>query len=158
MEYCVRKGSVYAAGSRGGKLIDRRTDISVVSAKLEKEGIPWENLIGYTSDGANVMRGKKYSVLTRLLEKKSDLFSLHCICHQLYLCASAACKVFPDSIEDFFRQTACLFDHSPKRWVSSRQVQASLGVPLHKLIKPASTRWLSLHQCFVRTLEQWDAI
>ena len=129
---------------------------SVVSDKLEEECIPWENLIGYTSGGANVMQ--KNSVLTRLVEKKPDLFSLHCTCHQLHLCASAACRVLPGSIEDFLRQTAYFFDHSPKRCAALRQVQATLGVPQHKLIKPAGTSWLSLHQCVERTLEQWDAL
>ena len=127
---------------------------SVVSDKLEEECIPWENLIGYTPDGANVMRGRKNSLLTRLVEKKADLFSLHCTCHQLHLCASATCRVLPGSIEDFLRQTAYFFDHSPKQCAALRQVQATLGVPQHKLIKPAGTRWLSLHQCVERTLEQ----
>ena len=131
---------------------------SVVSDKLEEECIPWKNLIGYTSDGANVMRGRKNSVLTRLVEKKPDLFSLHCTCHQLHLRASAACRVSPGSIEDFLRQTAYFFDHSLKRCAALRQVQATLGVPQYKLIKPTGTRWLSLHQCVERTLEQWDAL
>ena len=29
---------------------------------------------------------------------------------------------------------------------------------MHKLVKPASTRWLSVLDSVVRTLKQWDAL
>ena len=70
---------------------------------LKGDKIPWENMIAFGSDGANVMRGSKNSVLTRLEKVQPHLYSIHCTCHQLHLCAQAACQCIPPQIENFVR-------------------------------------------------------
>ena len=45
---------------------DAATIFKSVEEIFDQNGIPWENLIGFGSDGAPVMRGKKNSVLQRL--------------------------------------------------------------------------------------------
>ena len=57
-------------------------------------------MIGYASDTASVMVGKHNSVLSRLLEKQPKLFSLVCLCHLNALCAAAALKKLPVSLDD----------------------------------------------------------
>ena len=62
---------------------------------VESDGIPWtKTLVGFGSDGTNVMRGKHNSVLSRLLSVLPQLYSLHCTCHVANLCAEAACEAF----------------------------------------------------------------
>ena len=125
---------------------------------LKGDKIPWENMIAFGSYGANVMRGSKNSVLTRLEKVQPHLYSIHCTCHQLHLCAQAACQCIPPQIEDFVRSVAYFFEKSAKRLASFKEFQAAANVPLHILIKPSSTRWLSLQESISRVLEQWDAL
>ena len=56
--------------------------------KLECHKIPWSNVIGYTSDSASVMVGKINSVLSRIKEKQTKIFSLGCNSHLAALCAT----------------------------------------------------------------------
>ena len=78
--------------------------ISTEARKLEEDPIPPLNLIGYTSDGTN-LSDRKNPVLTIINNtgkiNQSCSLSLHCTCHQLHLCSSAACKVYPGNTEEF---------------------------------------------------------
>ena len=44
-----------------------------------EDGVPFENLLGFVSDGANAMLGRHNSVKTRLMDKQPNLFVIHCI-------------------------------------------------------------------------------
>ena len=50
------------------------------------------------------------------------------------------------------------FSHSAKRLAEFKHFQHFTSTEPHKILKPAQTRWLSLHQCVVRVLEQWSAL
>ena len=50
------------------------------------------------------------------------------------------------------------FCHSAKRQEEFRAVQSFIGVEPHKLLHACQTRWLSLHSCVSRLVEQWDAL
>eukprot|EP00117_Sycon_ciliatum_P018748 scpid21301/ scgid2217/ len=50
------------------------------------------------------------------------------------------------------------FDRSTKLTAELRKVQQEYDVKQHKLVKPAPTRWLSLHASVMRMLEQWEAL
>ena len=72
---------------------------------LEKElaakAIPWSNLVGYASDTASVMVGVHNSVLSRVRSKQPKVFSFSgCVCHLAALCAAAALKKLPVSIDE----------------------------------------------------------
>lgn len=71
-------------------------------------------MIGFGSDGASVMRGKKNSVLTRLREKVPNIFDIHCIAHAAHLAASKAAKHIPKEIGFFIDKISVWFAHSPK--------------------------------------------
>jgi hypothetical protein len=58
---------------------------------------------------------------------------LKCICHSAAIIASKACSVLPSELEELMRGL-------------TYQVALSVG------------RWLSGHQCVVRTLTNWDAL
>ena len=44
------------------------------------------------------------------------------------------------------------------RLTKFEKIQKALNVAPHKLLRPAQTRWLSLHMCVHRILEQWEAL
>ena len=93
-----------------------QTLFDVLAHELESHNVPWTNIIGFASDTASVMVGKRNSVLSRLLEKQPKLFSLGCLCHLAALCASAAMKKLPVSIDNMLIDIFYHFKHSAKRW------------------------------------------
>ena len=85
-----------------------------LSHELASRGIPWSNVIGFASDSASVMVGRRNSVLSRVCEQQPDVLSLGCLYHLTALCATAGLKTLPLSIDnpvDCYR-----FKHSSKRW------------------------------------------
>ena len=91
------------------RLIER-ADAATLFAGIEfsfrEDGVSFDNLIGFASDGANAMLGRHNFVKSRLLEKQPNLFVIHCICHVAALCASHACKAaIPDEVEQLLRDT-----------------------------------------------------
>ena len=125
---------------------------------LERDGIPISNIIGFAADTTNVMFGEHNSVASRFKERTPEIFLMHCICHSAHLCASHACEKLPRTAEELLRDIYNYFCHSSKRQVEFRAVQCFVGVEPHKLLRPCQTRWLSLHACVSRVIEQWDAL
>lgn len=62
---------------------------NALDQELHSRNIPWSNVIGYASNTASVMVGAHNSVLSRVREKQSNVFSLGCLCHLAALCAAA---------------------------------------------------------------------
>ena len=79
-----------------------------IEKEFELHGIPWNNLTGYASDSASVMVGKYNSVLSRLHNKQSKLFSLGCV--------AAGLKKLPVSLDELLLHIFYHFKHSSKRW------------------------------------------
>ena len=48
--------------------------------------------MGFASDSASVMVGPRNSVLSRVREKQSNVFSMACVCHLAALSANAGLK------------------------------------------------------------------
>ena len=57
---------------------------------LGKSSISLSHLVGFASDGANVMTGCCIGVAARLARRQPLLISTHCVAHQLALAASHA--------------------------------------------------------------------
>lgn len=89
-----------------------------------ENNIPFkENLIGFASDGANVMMGRNNSVVTLLQNEIENIFIFKCICHSFHLCASYACSKLPRFIEDLIRDIYNYFSSSPKRIAEFKEFQ-----------------------------------
>lgn len=126
---------------------------------FERDGIPLQNIIGFASDTTNVMFGEHNSVVSRLKEKIPEIFTMRCICHSAHLCASYACEKLPRTAEELIRDVYNYFSHSAKRQGAFQSFQAFAEVEEpHKLLRPCQTRWLSLHSCVSRLIEQWDTL
>ena len=132
---------------------------NAVEYELESHDIAWNNVIGYASDTASVMVGRRNSVLSRIKEKQPSIFSLGCVCHLAALCAVAALKKMPISVDDLLIDIAYHFKYSAKRWTEYQQIQGEFSEiqPL-KILKHCTTRWLSLERCIKRVIDQWPAL
>ena len=102
------------------------------------------NLVGFGSDGANVMLGKKNSVLTQLKAKQPYLIAFHCNYHIAALISNHACSVLPDYLDHITTQIWYYFQKSPKCQRIFQEFQAFVDC---KLLKVAQTRRLSLEAC-----------
>ncbi|XP_064111176.1 uncharacterized protein LOC135218659 [Macrobrachium nipponense] len=120
--------------------------------------IPAKNIIGFGSDGCNVMMGAHNSVASRFREQCPGIFVMKCVCHSAHLCASEACKALPRRCEDLAREIFNHFKCSSKRQSELVQFQEFLNLKPHKILHPSQTRWLSLVAVVVRLLEQWEAL
>ena len=92
-----------------------QTLFDALATVLSERGIPWSNVIGFCSDSASVMVGRRNSVLSRVLNEQPDVFSLGCICYLAALCAAAGLKALPVSIDNLLIDIFYHFKHSSKR-------------------------------------------
>ena len=91
--------------------------------------------------------------------KQPKLFSLNCLCHLAALCAAAALKKLPVSVDEFLINIFYHFKHSSKRYSEFSAIREEFSdiVPLW-ILKHCTTRWLSLERCVKRLLDQWPAL
>ena len=127
-----------------------------ISHAIERDNIPFCNIIGFASDTTNVMFGQNNSVVSRLKAKVPEVFVIRYICHTAHLCASNA--KLPRTLEELIHDIYNYFSHSAKRQAAFKHFQHFYSVEPHRLLRPSQTRWLSLHACVSRVLEQWDAL
>lgn len=131
---------------------------SLLLESFSSLNIPDTNIIGFGSDGCNVMMGASNSVASRFKEQCPGIFILKCVCHSAHLCASEACKELPRNCEDFARNIFNFLKSSAKRQAEFLQFQSFLQIEPHKILHPSQTRWLSLNLVVERILEQWEAL
>jgi len=124
-----------------------------------KNDIPYEkNMVGFASDGANVMMGRHNSVVELFKKTIPSLFVLKCSCHSFALCVSYACKKIPEEVELLVRQLHNYFKFSSKKISEYKEFQEFCNLKPHKLLYPCQTRWLSLISVVNRVVEQWPAL
>ncbi|KAL0829789.1 hypothetical protein ABMA28_003272 [Loxostege sticticalis] len=121
-------------------------------------GIPLKNVVGFGSDGCNVMMGSANSVASRFKEDCPGIIIMKCICHSAHLCASAACQKLPNRCEQLARNIFSFIHNSSKRSAALKQFQEFLDLKPQKMLHPSQTRWLSLQQVVARVLSNWDAL
>ncbi|XP_047505901.1 uncharacterized protein LOC125050238 [Pieris napi] len=115
-------------------------------------------MIGFGSDGCNTMMGCRNSVSSRFRQLCPGIIVLKCLCHSLHLCASDACKELPHDAEKLTRLIYNYFKNSNKRQAELKEFQVFTDTNIHKILRPAQTRWLSLSSVVNRIMEQWDAL
>ena len=61
--------------------------VNCLQDSLEKDELTWEQVLGYASDGENLMQVQRNSVLTRMKSAAPELFLLKCYCPTFNLIA-----------------------------------------------------------------------
>lgn len=70
-----------------GEKADAQTLFEAIQSAFEEDQVPFANMIGFASDGANAMMGSRNSVRTRLKAKQPNLFLyLPCSCFMCFPC------------------------------------------------------------------------
>lgn len=132
---------------------------SVLLEFFNNNNIPFKkNMVGFASDGASVMFGVNRSVKTLLEIDSPGLFVIKCTCHSLALIASYACEKVPNKVEQLVRDVYTYLKYSFKRQSAFNEFQMFVEAKPHKLLQPCQTRWLSLHSCIKRVIEQYSAL
>lgn len=104
------------------------------------------------------MVGKNNSFMTRLQEQTDALIVLPCICHSSALVASNACSKLPRTPEDFIRSIVSHFSSSAKRTAELANMQDFFHTEHKKMLKLATTRWLSMQHAIKRILDNWQIL
>eukprot|EP00794_Sanderia_malayensis_P014780 gene14780-16316_t len=125
---------------------------------LKDDGISWDSVVGYASDGENLMQGANNSFLTRMQEKAPGLYVLKCYCHTFHLIASHASEKISKSSEQLLHDIYNYFKNSPNRKKSLQEFQHFLNYEPLNILKPCQTRWLSVSECVTRVLAQWKPL
>jgi len=125
---------------------------------LQEKEIPLNNIIGMASDNAAVMIGCNNSFMSRLKLEVPGLVILNCICHSSALVASKACEQLPQSCENLIRNVSTYISGSAKRCAILDEFQEFFNVERNKILKISNTRWLVLHKCVVRFLDNWEVL
>lgn len=132
---------------------------SEIISFFNNNSIPYkENLIGFASDGTSTMFGFRHSVKTLLENEISHIFVMKYMCHSLALCASYFTEKLPNYVEDVIREVYTHMKQSFKRQSEFKNFQTFVESKPHKLLQPSQTRWLFLHSCVNRVLEQFNAL
>ena len=84
---------------------------------LSEHDIPIANVISFTSDTCNVMKGVRGGVITKLRSLQPKIFDVYCICHVVTcsLCLKSAVKSLPLKIDDLLVDIYYHFRNSVKR-------------------------------------------
>ena len=79
---------------------------------LDKYRLSFDNLVSFTSDTCNVMKGARGGVIAKLRQEQPEVIDVYCICHVVNLCVKAAIKVIPvnplDPTDEFTRHFGSL--------------------------------------------------
>ena len=125
---------------------------------LERFQVPFSNLISFTSDTCNIMKGCRNGVIAKLRESQSSIIDVYCICHLLNLCVKSAMKTLPLKVDDLMVDVFYYFRNSVKRVTALQEYATFCDSEYKTVLKHSETRWLSLRRAVVRMLDIWDCL
>ncbi|CAG9790388.1 unnamed protein product [Diatraea saccharalis] len=118
-----------------------------------------KDVIGFGADTTNVMFGEHGGIIAKIRDRNPHCLFIKCICHSTALSVSYASKdTLPRAINQVVKEVYVYFAHSSKRQREFLEFQEFTKTEQHKILQHYDIRWLSLHSCINRTLEQWDAL
>jgi len=125
---------------------DAETITATLLGRIARDGIPFEKLMCFGSDGATVMTGCNEGVAARLLRLNPFMLAIHCILHREALAVKAASNEQDFARLTFFpyvEQLGRFFRDSGTRTEVFAQKQRDRNMKVRKMKLSAFTRWLS---------------
>ena len=121
------------------------------------ETVLTECWLGFASDGASVMLGKKAAVYTKLTERFPNIISWHCYNHRLELAVNDAVKSCCQVIhfKSFMDRLYSLYSMSPNNRRLLDQCASQLGIQVRKIGKILDVRWVASSFRAVKAV--WDS-
>lgn len=113
---------------------------------LEHNHLCLTNILSFTSDTCNVMKGVWGGVIAKLRSVQPKIIDVHCICHLVSLCVKSAIKALPLKVDDLLVDIYYHFRNSVNRIVSLREFAEFCCVEFKSILKHCETRWLSLRR------------
>ena len=129
-----------------------------LESTLQKYGIPFSNMLSFTSDTCSVMKGARKGVITYLRKKQPKVLDIHCTCHLVSLSVKSATKTLPIKVDEFLIDIYYHFHHSVKRIESLKDFADFCSTEYKSILRHCETRWLSLTRSMKRILEMWDLL
>lgn len=129
-----------------------------LESTLKKYGIPFSNMLSFTSDTCNVMKGARKGVIALLRKEQPKVLDVHCTCHVVSLSVKAATKTLPIKLDELLVDVYYHFHHSVKRIESLKDFSDFCSTEYKSILKHCETRWLSLTRSLKRTLGMWDPL
>ncbi len=128
-----------------------------IKSLLEKYKLPFCNLLSFTSDTCNTMKGTRGGVISKLRVEQPKIVDVYCNCYLINLCVKAATKTMPLKIDEILIDIYYHFHRSVKRITSLHDYAEFCSVEFKVASKLSVTRWLSLRHA-IHTLEMWNPL
>ena len=80
-----------------------------IKETLHKYHIPIENLLSFTSDTCNVMKGAKGGVIAKIQVEQPKVVDIKCVCHVVNLFVKSAVKVMPLKVDELLVDIFIIF-------------------------------------------------
>lgn len=122
----------------------------ILDSELKSAQILWSNCVSFSTDNASVMLGTSKGVAAYIHKENATVYIMGCPCHLMHLAAKKACKALPVLIDELLIDIYYYIDKSSNRLQNIKKFQALCDTEMHKILKHAPTRWLSLAQCSFR--------
>jgi len=139
--------------STGNKMLE------IVNSKLffEEDPLILKNLIGISHDRGSNIIGSEVGLVKRLKDQNKELYSLNDPCHSLNLVLKNSLSKLTPDIKDFVTKIHSYFG-SPQRQSYLAKLQLDHKLPIKKLKKFVSTRWLSFGESLQRLIDIWESL
>jgi hypothetical protein len=111
---------------------------------FSKYDISFSKLIGFSSDGASVMTGRRNGVATKLKELNSCMIDTHCAAHKLQLAIEDSTQDLEKFYIGIVKSTSLYFSNSSTRKLALKKMCEDLDESFYKILRTVDTRWLSL--------------
>lgn len=125
---------------------------------MKSRKIDLKMMVGFCADTCNAMFGVNNSVAVHLKKEIPNVLAVKCSCHSIHLSASKATKKLPKQLEDLIYGVYAHFSRSSIRRHDLKEFQEFAQCNEHIILKPSGTRWLALHNCIIRLIQQLPAL
>ena len=145
---------------------DPKSDAAVLFQALEGAmsdmGLDLKKILGFGSDGAAVMVGKKKGVATLLKAKSPHCINVHCMAHRFNLATSQASKDIP-FIKQVESTLSDLYYHfggskSGNRKCELAEIQKVLDDPVVKIKECHQIRWVAFYEAVKAVYLAWPSL